>query len=162
MTARRFGMGLVAALAAALGLVSVSAEAACNPARIELRGPWGQAAFGVEIADTDAARARGLMHRDSLPRSAGMLFVYPRPVRAQFWMKDTLIPLDMIFADEAGRVQGVHHRARPLDTTVIDGGPGIRFVLEINGGLAERMGIAAGSELRHPAIDGPDAAWPCR
>jgi len=75
-------------------------------------------------------------------------------------MQNTLIPLDMIFADEAGVVQRVHSRAIPGDTTPIPGGDGILVVLEINGGLAETFGIGPGTELRHPAL-GPDAAWPC-
>ena len=67
----------------------------------------------------------------------------------------------MIFADETGLVRRVHENARPLDETIIDGGEGIRFVLEINGGLAGRMGIGAGTQIRHPAIDGPNAVWRC-
>ncbi|MDO9525645.1 MAG: DUF192 domain-containing protein [Gemmobacter sp.] len=136
------------------------AIAACQPDLVEVRGPGGQARFTVELADTDAERATGLMNRGSLPKSAGMLFVYPNPVRASFWMKNTLIPLDMVFADSSGRVTHVHAMAKPHDTTAIDGGPGVLAVLEVNGGLAARMGIAPGSELRHPAF-GNDAVWPC-
>jgi uncharacterized membrane protein (UPF0127 family) len=83
-----------------------------------------------------------------------------RRARWQFWMKNTLIPLDMIFADAAGRVTRVHAMAVPGDETPVEGGAGVQFVLEINGGLAERLGIAPGAELRHPAI-GDGAAWPC-
>jgi uncharacterized membrane protein (UPF0127 family) len=75
-------------------------------------------------------------------------------------MKNTLVPLDMIFADATGTVTRVHSGAIPGDLTAIDGGPGVAFVLEINAGIAERLGIAPGAELRHPAI-GPTAAWPC-
>jgi uncharacterized membrane protein (UPF0127 family) len=134
--------------------------AACRPDLVEVRGPGGQARFAVEVADTDAERAKGLMFRETLPKSAGMLFVYPNPVRASFWMKNTLIPLDMVFADPAGRVTKVHAMAKPHDTTAIDGGAGVLAVLEINGGLAARMGIVPGSELRHPAF-GANAVWPC-
>ena len=137
------------------------AAAACAPDAVELRGPAGTARFAVEVADDGAERARGLMFRESMPRSAGMLFVYDAPQRASFWMKNTLIPLDMIFADETGRVTRVHSNAVPHDTTPIDGGDGVRFVLEINGGLAARMGIAPGAELRHPAIPQATAVWPC-
>jgi uncharacterized membrane protein (UPF0127 family) len=145
----------------ALLLLPGMAEAACRPDAVELRGPWGQARFAVEVADDAAERARGLMFRESLPRSSGMLFVYEGPQRATFWMKNTLIPLDMVFLDPAGRVLGVHAMARPGDETIIDGGPGVRAVLEINGGLAARLGIAAGSELRHPAFAEGPPAWPC-
>lgn len=156
--------GLRAALIAVLavaGLAAPTNAAPCRADRIELRGPWGQAAFAVEVADTDALRAKGLMNRPSMPMGAGMLFVYPQPTEARFWMRNTLIPLDMIFADPAGRVQKVHAMAQPLDETVINGGTGISFVLEINGGLAGRLGITAGTEMRHPATSGPGAAWPC-
>ena len=142
-------------------LLPDAAEAACRPDTVELRGPWGQARFAIELADDPAERARGLMFRESLPQSSGMLFVYEAPQRATFWMKNTLIPLDMVFLDPAGRVLGVHAMARPGDETIIDGGPGVLGVLEINGGLAARLGIAEGSELRHPAFAAGPAAWPC-
>jgi len=115
----------------------------------------------VELADEEAERAQGLMNRDELARGAGMLFVYPEPQQVAFWMKNTLIPLDMIFMDAGGTVQKVHHEAVPHDETPIYGGSGIQSVLEINGGLARRIGISEGWELRHPAIDQDRAAWPC-
>ena len=133
----------------------------CAQDRVDIRGPGGQQRFTVEVADEGAERAQGLMFRDKMPSSAGMLFVYDAPQRAAFWMKNTLIPLDMIFADETGRVRKVHSNAIPGDTTPIEGGEGIQYVLEINGGLAARMGIAEGAELRHPAIGQRTAAWPC-
>lgn len=136
------------------------AHAACQEDRIELRGDWGQAAFSVEVADEPRERSQGLMHRPSLPRSSGMLFVYDAPQIATFWMRNTLIPLDMIFADETGLVTHVHENAVPLDETTINGGENVQYVLEINGGLAGRLGIGPGTELRHPSI-GDQAAWPC-
>jgi len=75
-------------------------------------------------------------------------------------MRNTLIPLDMIFLDARGRVAHVHANARPLDETPISGGPGVQAVLEINGGFAARLGIAPGTEMLHPLF-GADAAWPC-
>ncbi|MBN2905874.1 MAG: DUF192 domain-containing protein [Rhodobacteraceae bacterium] len=148
---------LIWAFAAAL---AGPAGAQCADDQVDLRGPWGSARFAVELADDPQERAQGLMNRAALPVMSGMLFVYPRPQRAVFWMKNTFIPLDMIFLDAQGRVVGVHENARPLDETPIDGGSGVLAVLEVNGGLAARLGIAPGSVLRHPAL-GPDAAWPC-
>lgn len=151
----------LAALLSTLALVGLSpALAACRDDVVHLRGDWGQARFSVEIADTEEKRARGLMHRPSLPRMGGMLFVYDAPQRAVFWMENTLIPLDMLFVDATGRVTHIHHEARPLDRTPIDGGEAA-MVLEINGGLARRLGITPGSEMRHPRIDPARAAWPC-
>jgi len=84
------------------------------------------------VADDAAERAQGLMFREAMPLSSGMLFVYGRPQRVSFWMRNTLIPLDMIFADARGVVTRVHAEAVPLDETPIDGGEGVQFVLEIN------------------------------
>ncbi|MGY6632595.1 MAG: DUF192 domain-containing protein [Alkalilacustris sp.] len=159
MIRRRLLALLVGALGAAL-LVG-PAVAACRDGTVDLRGDWGQARFSVEIADTPETQARGLMHRESLPQAAGMLFLYDRPQRVAFWMRNTLIPLDMIFMDDTGTVTRVHHEAVPLDETPIDGGPGVLAVLEINGGLARRLGIDVGTELRHPRLDADRAAWPC-
>jgi uncharacterized protein len=141
-------------------MLAGAASAACSPEVVDLRGPFGQARFNVEVADDGEERARGLMFRAEMARSSGMLFIYPAPQRASFWMKNTLIPLDMIFADGTGRVTRVHSNAVPGDLTPIDGGEGVVAVLEINGGLAARIGIAPGTELRHPAF-GDAAAWPC-
>jgi len=146
---------------AATGVHGNAAQAACREDQVELRGPWGQTRFSVEIADTDATRARGLMFRETMPRFSGMLFIYDQPDRAVFWMENTLIPLDMLFIDETGRVNHIHHEARPLDRTPIDGGDDVLMVLEINGGMAQRLGIAAGSELRHPRVDPGRALWSC-
>ncbi|WP_375570722.1 DUF192 domain-containing protein [Seohaeicola saemankumensis] len=137
------------------------ADPACRADTVQLRGDWGQARFTVEVADTPETRSRGLMFRESMPRSAGMLFVYDAPQRATFWMRNTLISLDMIFTDQRGVVQHVHYEAIPGDETVIDGGRGILTVLEINGGLARAMGIVPGSQMRHPAFSSDTAAWPC-
>jgi uncharacterized membrane protein (UPF0127 family) len=139
----------------------VAGAPACREDRVALRGDWGRAFFTVEVADTPQARSRGLMHRETMPRGSGMLFVYDRPQRVAFWMKNTLIPLDMIFADATGTVRRVHHMARPHDETQIPGRGPVKLVLEINGGLARAMGIAPGAQLRHPAIDQDRAAWPC-
>jgi uncharacterized protein len=151
-------LGLAAALALAL---AGSAAAECSMGSVDLRGPAGQARFTVELADSAEERARGLMFRDSMPASSGMLFLYPAPQPASFWMKNTLIPLDMIFADRTGVVTHVHSMAVPGDLTAIDGGRDVLAVLEINGGLAEKLGIAPGAQLRHPALDQTTAAWPC-
>jgi len=140
---------------------AASAAATCSPDVAEIRWPGGAARFAVEVADDAGERARGLMHRDSLPRGAGMLFVYEHPQPVAFWMKNTLIPLDMIFIGADGRVGAVHAMAVPGDETSIPGPDDTLMVLEINGGLARRLGLGAGAELRHPAVDQATALWPC-
>lgn len=137
------------------------AEAACSVDRVDLRWESGDESFAVEVADDGEERAQGLMFRTELAPASGMLFVYDAPRRVSFWMKNTLIPLDMIFADPTGTVTRVHAGAIPGDLTPIDGGEGVQFVLEINAGLAAKLGIVPGSVMRHPAIPAQTAAWPC-
>lgn len=149
------------AMALLFGAFASLAHAACDPARVDLRGDWGQARFSVELADTAETRATGLMHREWMPTMAGMLFLYDEAQRVGFWMKNTLIPLDMIFMSPDGVVQRIHENAVPLDETIIMGGDGILAVLEINGGMARTLGITPGSHLRHPSLDQSLAAWPC-
>ena len=137
------------------------AEASCSTARIDLRWQGGSESLAVEVADTAAERAQGLMFRETLDPAAGMLFVYDTPRRTSFWMKNTLIPLDIIFADVTGRVIHVHPRAVPGDLTPIDSMGTTGFALEINAGLAARLGIVSGAEIRHPSINPDLAVWPC-
>lgn len=152
-----FGSRLIAVLLIWAG----GAEAACLPDTLELRSGTSVQRFSVEVADDAGERATGLMFREQMPSASGMLFVYEKPNHAVFWMKNTLIPLDMIFADSRGLVTAVHSNAIPHDETPIDGGEGVKFVLEINGGLAERMGIAPGSVIRSDTIKQSDAIWSC-
>lgn len=139
---------------------AVQAAASCSDNRVDIRGDWGLARFTVEVADEPAERSLGLMHRQTMSGGAGMLFVYDEPQRVAFWMRNTLIPLDIIFMDRTGTVTRIHENAIPLDETTIPGGDQVQFVLEINGGLTSKLGIDEGSVLRHPAIE-PHAAWPC-
>ena len=151
---------MIRVLAAVLALVAPAAQAACAPDVVTVKGAFGQARFTVELADEPEERARGLMFVEEMPTLSGMLFVYDAPQRATFWMRNTLIPLDMLFVDETGVITTIHPEAVPLDETTIDGGDGVRAVLEINGGLAARLGIAEGDALQHPVF-GPEAALPC-
>lgn len=141
------------------GSVRADGAPACSDETLYLRGDFGQARFSIDLAATPKERNRGLMFVKKMPASYGMLFVYDRPQRVAFWMKNTLIPLDMIFADARGVVQNVHANSVPGDLTSIPGKGQIQYVLEINGGMARMLGIGPGTELRHPAI--ADAAWPC-
>lgn len=148
-------------LAIAFICLSSPIWAECRDSRVDLRGAWGQAGFSVEVARSARARARGLMHREHLPTGQGMLFIYPYAHEPAFWMKNTLIPLDIIFLTSEGRVTHVHENAQPGDLTPVSGGEDVRYVLEINGGLSRRIGISAGSELRSPLLKQNIAVWPC-
>lgn len=142
-------------------LLAGPASAACSDGQAEFRWGDGGARFAVEVADDGAERAKGLMFRKDLSPGAGMLFVYERPQAVSFWMKNTLIPLDMVFIGPDGRVNGVHANAVPGDLTPIPGPSGTLMVLEIKGGLAARLGLGEGAEMRHPRIVAADALWPC-
>lgn len=150
----------LAAAAPALALTPLAP--ACPTDRVSITGDFGKAAFNVDVAADDASRAQGLMHVARMPLSTGMLFVYDRPQRMAFWMRNTLIELDMLFVDGFGVIQHIHHRAQPGDETVISPGDMLLLgALEINGGLARRLGIKAGDVLRHPAFVSLDAPWEC-
>ncbi len=148
-------------LFAGLLLLPSMVWAACDADVLDIRQGGSEIRFSVEVVDTVETRAQGLMFRESLPRFSGMLFVYERPQPVSFWMKNTLIPLDMIFAGADGVVRRIHSNAIPGDLTGVPGGNDIQYVLEINGGLAETLGLRPGAVVRHPAIDAGLAAWPC-
>ena len=145
------------------GLLALSASAAaalCSEDRVTVIGGFGQAPFTVTVADDNAERNKGLMDVAQMPTMTGMLFVNEDPQHATFWMKNTLIPLDMIFAGADGTILSIHENAIPMDETVIDGGQGVKFVLEVNGGMTKRLGVKTGDVLQHPSI-GADPISPC-
>ena len=109
-----------------------------------------QIKFDVELALTDAERSRGLMFRDKLGPYEGMLFDFYQEAPVSFWMKNTLIPLDMVFIAGDGTVRRIHANARPLSTDTIPSEYPVRAVLEINGGSARLLGIKPGDKVRHP------------
>lgn len=104
----------------------------------------------VEIAQTDEERAIGLMNRKSMAEMHGMLFVWPEARHNVFWMKDTLIPLDMMFIKD-GKVVAIAPMAKPMDETPVDPGLDSDRVLEMNGGWASAHGVTLGAELVEPS-----------
>lgn len=105
-------------------------------------------AVTVEVARTEAERRTGLMRRTELAPDAGMLFVFDETSEHGFWMFDTLIPLDMIFIDDGGRIAGIVERAEPRTTTERSVGAPSRYVLEVNGGWARAHGVSRGDRVR--------------
>lgn len=103
--------------------------------------------FKVELATTDDQHARGLMHRESMPANQGMLFIFPQDGYRTFWMKNTLIPLDMLFLSKDYEVLGIVHEAAPLTTTTRAINKPSRHVLELNGGTCKKLGITVGSKI---------------
>ncbi len=104
-------------------------------------------AFAVEIAATDAERAKGLMFRRELAVNAGMLFDFATPQPVTMWMKNTLLPLDMLFVAEDGRVVNIAERTVPGSLAAISSDEPVRFVIEINGGTASRLRLRAGDRV---------------
>ncbi len=114
--------------------------------------------FAVEIADTPAKRELGLQYRRELAADRGMIFLFPREAEQTFWMKNTPIPLDMIFINDERRIVGITEEAVPFSLDPRSVGRPSRFVLEINGGLSQRYGIRAGDPVRFQGISAENAA----
>lgn len=110
--------------------------------------------FDVEVARSLQERARGLMFRESMAADAGMLFVYPSERQISMWMKNTLIPLDMLFVASDGRIIDIAADTEPLSLAAIASAGPARAVIELNGGTARRLGIRSGDRVRHPLFGG--------
>ena len=117
----------------------------------------GSHQFDIEIADESDEISYGLMNRESLPPEAGMLFDFGNPREPAMYMKNTLIPLDMLFISSTGTVVMIARNAVPGSLRTISPGTPVKGVLEINGGRAAELGIEPGDTVRH-AIFGNDAA----
>lgn len=125
-------------------------EARMREDRLWLLTRAGERAIDIEVAETDEEKALGLMFRTSLPDNRGMIFHYGDPQEITMWMRNTYIPLDMLFIRSDGTILRIERRAQPLSDRVIhSGGPAIA-VLELAGGAAERLGVEPGDRVRHP------------
>lgn len=122
------------------------------PLTIETAGGAAHS-FQVEIADTPEARQRGLMFREHMEPDHGMLFVFGRPQRIAMWMKDTPLPLDMLFVGRDGEIKRIFERAVPFSLATIESGRRVVYVLELNGGTVDRLGLAVGDRLTGPAME---------
>jgi len=117
--------------------------------------------FDAWRADTPEARAQGLMFVDSLRPDQAMIFVYAPAQRVAMWMKNTYIPLDMLFVDERGCVVKVHANARPGSLATIEAEEPVALVVELAGGTARTLGLARGDRVARPDADWPRDARPC-
>ncbi len=134
---------------------AITGEVTESTPRATFNSPDGEelASFYLELAVSRQEQRRGLMYREEMRDDWGMLFIYPSDRELSFWMRNTLIELDMIFIDGEGVVVGIVERAEPLTETPrsVDGLS--RYVLEINGGLAGEVGIQAGSRMKLFDVD---------
>ncbi len=113
--------------------------------------PWP---VTVELAKNDQDRARGLMYRRELAKSSGMLFVFEAPEIRRFWMRNTLIPLDMIFLNERKVVVGIEENTIPHDETSRGPDQPAQYVVEVAGGEARKHGVTVGSRAEFLNVDG--------
>jgi uncharacterized membrane protein (UPF0127 family) len=135
---------------ACLTLLGGGRAAAQNLDKLEIVTSTGVHAFSVEMATNDAERERGLMYRRFMPADRGMLFDFKREEPVMFWMKNTYIPLDMIFISRAGIVVSIAADAEPLSERTIPSGGPCYGVLELNGGVAARIALKPGDKVLHP------------
>ncbi len=145
-------------LAALLLAVYVSAAAAgsLKTSKLTIASGDERHAFTVELARTPAEQTQGLMYRRKMADDAGMLFPFPWAQQAGVWMKNTYIPLDMMFVADDGRIVNIAQRTVPLSLAVVSSEGPVRAVLELNGGTAARLGIRPGDRVVHPFFKGGD------
>lgn len=149
--ARRSLLGLLASVLLLMGAgqSSPTHAATLRQEPLEVTTAKGTTKFMVEIADTEETRNRGLMYRKSLAPDKGMLFDFKTPREAAFWMRNTLIPLDIIFITQDGRILTIARNAVPHSEVPIPSGGVIRGVLELAGGRAAQLGIYPGDRVKH-------------
>jgi uncharacterized membrane protein (UPF0127 family) len=132
--------------------VSLPLAACSDDSRLVIQSESGAHAFTVEVVDTAESRAKGLMYVQELADDAGMLFDFEQERLVSFWMRNTFIPLDMIFIGADGEIKNIHVNARPHDETSIPSVAPVQFVLEIPGGRSVELGIEAGDRVEHARI----------
>lgn len=138
-----------------LALLLAAAPAPAIEARLEqleLVTATGRHVFQIEVARTSDERARGLMYRRSMPQDRGMLFDFHAENIVMMWMKNTYIPLDMIFVSRNGRVVSVAEKTEPMSERVISSGQPAYAVIELNAGVAGKIAVAVGDAVRHPVF----------
>jgi uncharacterized protein len=138
----------------AMCVVMASWVSATELQNLEIVSQSGVHVFSVELAATDEERERGLMFRKELPDGHGMLFDFKADRNVAMWMKNTLIPLDMIFIRSDGRISNIAENTEPMSTRIIPSRGAVRAVLEVAGGTAKRLGIEVGDRVAHPMFGG--------
>ena len=138
------------------------ALADCAKDHVHLSGDWGTAQFAVKLADDDAERAQGLMYIDSIGQFSGMLFIYDAPQKVAFWMKNTLIYLDILYFTAQGKLLDLHENAIPGDLTPLRSSGPVQYVLEINAGLAKTLKLGPDTVLIHASLAQDEKTLTCK
>lgn len=160
---RRFRLaGLLTGLSLGLLTISIPDEAGaatCSPDQVTFRVADGDVTFSAEVVDTEETRAQGLMFRETMAADHGMLFVYETARPVAFWMKNTPLPLDIIFLNQRGVVCSIAANTTPFSLDQIPSECAAQTVFEVNAGQAAAVGVTVGAVARHPAIAAP--LWAC-
>jgi hypothetical protein len=145
---------LLASLVAVLGVFALPAARAATFQPLEIVTKSGVHVFSVEMATTEEEKTTGLMYRKELPDGKGMLFDFSPEQQVSMWMKNTYIPLDMIFIRADGRILRIAENTEPLSTKIISSGGLATGVLEVIAGTAQKYGIQPGDRVAHPLFNG--------
>ena len=129
-----------------------SAQAPGPREELTIAGKSGPHEFQVELADDDRERAMGLMFRRSMGAEEGMLFDFGSEQPANFWMRNTYIPLDLLFIRADGTIESIAERTTPLSEKSVPSKGPVRYVLEINGGTSDKLGIEPGDKVSSPTM----------
>lgn len=145
------------AVAAAILLLALGAGVAAaareqahfKTGRLTIHAGGQKVDYQVEVADNNRLRGLGLMHRHSLPENQGMLLLFAQPQRASIWMKNTFIPLDLLYIDDQGRIVKIVENAIPRSTGAMRSNGKVKAVLELNAGQVNKWGMAVGDRVSH-------------
>ena len=137
-----------------LALIWIAPPHAATTGTLEIASKTGVHSFTVEVVATDEERAKGLMFRRELPEGRGMLFDFKREQPVAFWMKNTYVPLDMIFIRADGRILRIAENTQPMSESLVPSGGPVLAVLEVIAGTAKKLGIEPGDRVSYPIFTG--------
>jgi uncharacterized membrane protein (UPF0127 family) len=147
--------GIVIGALLCAGAAAAPASVAFEESSLTVDAANGQFEFLVEMAVNPTQRSQGLMFRESLEEDRGMLFDFGKSQRAAMWMRNTYVPLDMLFIDAHGQITQIAADTQPLSDAVIASREPVRAVLELRGGVSAKLGIKPGDRVIHPMFTGP-------
>ena len=150
---RTIASAFVALLFFVASHASAAAQETFPSEKLEIVSSAGKThTFLIEVASTDGQRQQGLMFRKSMGDDRGMLFDFKEDRDVMMWMKNTFIPLDMLFISKSGKITHIHPNAVPHSEDIISSNGSVRYVLELNGGAAKKLGIAVGDTVKATQI----------